>query len=167
MADKIPNVKIENARVAFRNFSGEEGKFNPAGKMNFCILLDDAVARGMSEDGWNIKYLTPRNEEDEPQAYIQVAVSYENIPPKVFMVTERGQTLMDEDTIHILDWAELSNVDVIIRPYSWEVNGRSGIKAYLKTGYFTIVEDDLEKKYANIPDTAAGAMVYEADVPFE
>ena len=48
---------LEDAKIIFRNFSGEETKFNPKGKRNFCVILP---SRDMAEDlqnrGWNIKY---------------------------------------------------------------------------------------------------------------
>lgn len=155
------NITIEGARIVFRNFEGKEGKFNTAGKRNFCVLLDDELANTLKEDGWNIKWLEPREEGDEPQAYIQVAVSFGVIPPKIVLITSSGKQVLDERNINILDWAEIANADVIIRPYNWEMNGKTGVKAYVKALYITIAEDEFERKYADVPDSAKNSMTEE------
>ena len=152
------NITIEGARLVFRNFEGKEGKFNNAGKRNFCVLLDDELAHTLQDDGWNIKWLQPREEDDEPQAYIQVAVSFGVVPPKIVLVTSAGKQALDEKNINILDWVEIANADVIIRPYNWEMNGKTGVKAYVKALYVTAEEDEFERKYADVPDSARNTM---------
>ena len=152
------NIVIENARIGFRNFSGKEGKFNPAGRRNFCVFLETELARTLESDGWNIRWLQPRDESEDEQAYLQVAVSYDNIPPKIILVTSNGKSQLDEDSVNILDWAEIENVDLIIRPYNWDVNGKSGVKAYVKSMYVTLVEDEFENKYIDVPDSAVNTI---------
>lgn len=152
------NIKIENAKVRFKNFSGKEGRYNPAGRRNFCVILDEESAQSLFEDGWNVKYLQPKEEGDDPIPYLQVAVSYNNIPPKVYLVTSKQKTLIDEDTISMLDWGEFENFDLVIRPYNYDVNGKTGVKAYLKTLYATLVEDEFADKYEDVPDSAISAV---------
>lgn len=150
------NINIENAQLRFRNFSGKEGKYNPEGRRNFCVLLDMDTAQKLSEDGWNIKYLQPREEGESPQAYIPIFVSYKFNPPKIVLISSSGKREINEDEVNILDWAEFANVDLVARPYNWEVNDKSGVKAYLKALYATIEEDEFEAKYRDVPDSAKG-----------
>lgn len=162
------NISIENARLVFKNFSGKEGKYNPAGRRNFCVLLDTDSAKDLEKEGWNIKWLQPRDEADEEQAYLQVSVAYNNYPPKIVLISGSGKTVLDEEEVSSLDWADLKEVNLIIRPYEWNVNNKSGVKAYLKAGYFEIEEDEFEAKYKDIPDSAKTSMepIDEDDMPF-
>lgn len=160
MAEK--NLVIENAHLIFRNFKGEAGKYNPAGNRNFCVLLEDETAHKLEDDGWNIRWLKPRTEDEDPQSYLQVKVKYGVRPPKIVMITGNKKTVLDEDSINVLDWAELETADLVINPYHWEMNGKHGITAYLKTGYFTIVQDEFESKYENV----GADSVYDSDIPF-
>lgn len=150
---RIPNLSVENARIIFRNFAGKESKFNPKGKRNFCLLLDPDSAQNLSDEGWNVKFLNPRDPDDDPQPYIQVAVAFENFPPNVWLISGKKKTKLDEDSVAVLDYAEIQNVDIIVTPYFWELpSGKSGIKAYVKTMYVTIVEDEFQKKYKDLDD---------------
>lgn len=163
MAQTMSNATLEDVRIAFRNFSGKEGKYNREGDRNFCVLLPEDIAEQMLADGWNIRYLQPREEGDEPQGYVQVAVNFNGRPPRIVMITSRGKTHLDESMVDILDWADIVKVDAILRPYQWEVNGKTGVKAYLQAIYVTIEEDDLERKYGDVPDSASSSIVQPSD----
>lgn len=152
------NIVIENAQIGFRNFSGNAGKFNPAGRRNFCVFLEQELGKVLENDGWNVRWLQPKDEAEDPRPYLQVSVSYDNIPPKIVLVTKKGKTILDDTSVNILDWAEISSVDIIIRPYNWEVSGKGGVKAYVKSMYVTIVEDEFESKYYDVPDSAVNTI---------
>jgi hypothetical protein len=66
------------------------------------------------------------------------------------LITSRGRTNLDENAVEMLDWADILNVDLMVRPYEWNVNGKTGIKAYLQSIYVTIQEDELERKYSEL-----------------
>lgn len=142
---------MEDARIVFRNFAGAEGMYNREGDRNFCVLLEDDLAADMLEDGWNVKRLKPRDDAEQGTAYIQVSVGFKGRPPRMVMITSRGRIDLGEEECILLDWADILNVDLIIRPYHWNVNGRTGVKAYLKSIFVTINEDYLELKYSDVP----------------
>lgn len=140
----VNNVVIENARIWARNFKGEEHlPYNPKGRRNFCLSLASDLAQEMIDEGWNVKY----DRDDAP--YIPVAVSFDKYPPKIYKVTSHGKTLLDEETVGDLDDDEIVNIDLIIRPYCWNVNGSNGVKAYVKNMYVTIQENALYDKYGD------------------
>ncbi len=145
-------VIMEGVRIIFRNFAGKEGQYNREGDRNFAVLLDDKTAQEMSSDGWNVKWLRPREEDEEEstQAYLPISVNFKGRPPRIVLITSRGRTNIDEDQIEMLDWADILNVDLIVSPYAWTVNDKSGIKAYLQSLYVTIQEDALELKYSEL-----------------
>ncbi len=144
---KINNIKIENAHIKFLNFSGAPDKFNPAGNRNFSVDIPEEMVEPLIADGWNIKRTKPRDDEEIGRAYLQVAVKFAYFPPKVVMLTSRNKVVLDEQLVGQLDTAEIKNVDLVIRPYMYEVNGKTGIKAYLKTMYVTIEDDEFADKY--------------------
>lgn len=157
----LSNAILEDVKIIFRNFSGKEGQYNREGDRNFSVILSPEQAKQMEEDGWNVKYLKPRDEDDEPTPYIQVAVNFKGKarPPRVVMISSRGRTTLGEEDVSILDWTENKQVDLIFRPYEWAVNGSSGVKAYLQSIYVTIIEDELEIKYADVQDSAASSIM--------
>lgn len=145
---EIKEFMIEDAKILFRNFEGKEGQYNRKGDRNFAVLIPPEQVPAMEADGWNVKMLAAREEGEEDVPYITVAVSYKNRPPRITMMTSRARTNLDEDTVEVLDWANIQSVDLICNSYAWNVGDKSGVKAYLKTLFVTIEEDELEKKYS-------------------
>ncbi len=161
-------VVIRNARLFKTNFSGKEiPPYNPEGRRNFCVFIDDLkAAEAMEQDGWNVRWLEPRNEGDERKAFISVAVNFNNRPPKVILLTNKGETRLDEETVGMLDWAEKEQIDLTINPRYWDDNGRQRVKAYLRTLRVKIYEDELEQEidelYSNAPAGAMDAVTEDA-----
>lgn len=153
------DIVLENVRIMFKNFSGAKGQYNPQGNRTFSVVLTPDVAQALAADGWNVRTLAPRNPDDPPLYILPVAVSYRLYPPKVVLIFSNGKRALSEDELSILDFSEFTNIDLIINPSHYDFNGRVGVKAYLRSGYFTLYEDELEKKYMDIPDTAKNAIM--------
>lgn len=153
MSSNEGNITIEDARILWPNFEGREGKYNRAGDRNFNVELPEDIAQQLLEDGWNVK--TGELTEDgivRTRHVLQVSIKFDKgKPPRIVMITHRGRTTLDEETVELLDDLKYKLVDMIIRPYEWSVNGNGGTKAYLKTMFITIDEDELEIKYADVP----------------
>jgi len=157
-------VLLEGVRLVFRNFSGRESDFNREGDRNFGVIIpDEKIANAMVADGWNIKTLKPSEEDkeegiEEGPPWLPVKVGYgKGRPPSIYMCTQGGRkrTPLTEETVHELDWAEITNVDLMVRPYHYDVHGRQGISAYVQTMYVTIEEDPLRAKYEALDEEPA------------
>lgn len=144
-------LNFENARIGYKNFAGAEGPYNKSGDRNFVIFLEEQAARDLELQGWNVKYPKARemkvDEEDTRQPYLPVSVSFKNFPPKVVLIAGDNVTKLQEAEVEVLDYTEIENVDLVVRPYNWSVNGQSGTKAYLKAIYVTMVTDAFTAKY--------------------
>lgn len=151
------NITIEGGNIlpgSFRNFSGSPDRFNPDGGIrSFCVALDEGTVKyggrpadihDLAADGWNVKFLQPRDEQDNPKPFIRVRVKYGVRPPKIVQITGHGKVELDEESIDQLDWAEIKNADVIINPYNYD-SGK--VTAYLHALYVTISEDEFASKY--------------------
>jgi len=150
MARNSNNKTLEDVTIAFRNFAGKEDVYNREGDRNFAILLDEDRAAEMERDGWNVKYLKARDEDEVRQPYIQVAVSFKKKPPKIVLVTSKNMSYLTEDLVEQLDWVDIETADVTLYPYEWAVGDKHGVKAYLQTLFMKIEEDYLEEKWKSI-----------------
>jgi hypothetical protein len=154
-------VVMEGVRLVFRNFRGEASQYNAEGHRNFGVILPQDVAEQMAADGWNVKTLSPRDEDEDgvETPWLPIKLRYDvGKPPSIFLITDRGRTALREDTVEQLDWVDIrvdeatgqSMVDLIVRPYNYTVRGQSGVAAYLQSMYVTIDEDPLAAKYAEM-----------------
>lgn len=125
-------LQIDNARIVYRNFSGEGSKFNREGDRNFSVIIDDpALADDLIAQGWNIKIKEPRDEDDTPFITLPVKVKFNDRGPRIYLITGNRRNELDEESVSILDNVDIMNIDLDIRPYDWEVNGKTGRTAYL------------------------------------
>lgn len=127
-------IQIDDARIIYRNFRGEGSKFNREGDRNFAVVIpNQEIADDLIEAGWNVKIKPPRDEDDIPFMYLPVKVKFSERGPHIYLVTGRTQNKLDEDSVSIIDDIDIVSVDLDIRPYDWEVNGKSGRTAYLQS----------------------------------
>ena len=135
---------LEDARILKRYFAGDK-----YGKRSFLLALPEDLGKELLDEGWNVRHLPPRDEEEEGLYCMNVQVRFDTIPPNIYIVhaSKRRKTRIDEDTVASLDWAEISSVDLTVSSSRYDVMGKQGIKAYLKAMYVTVVEDELASKY--------------------
>lgn len=127
-------IQIDEARIVYRNFRGEGSKFNREGDRNFAVVIpNQEIADELIEAGWNVKIKPPRDEDDTPFMYLPVKIKFSERGPHIYLVTGRVQNKLDEESVSIIDDIDIVSVDLDIRPYDWEVNGKSGRTAYLQS----------------------------------
>ena len=126
-------LQIDDARIAFRNFRGEGDKFNREGDRNFVLIIpNEEIADALAKEGWNVKIKDPREEGDTPFMYLPVKVKFNDRGPQVYLITGERHNRLDENSVAILDDIDILSVNLDIRPYDWEVNGKTGRTAYLQ-----------------------------------
>jgi hypothetical protein len=151
------SLTFENRKIMYRNFAGKETQYKPEGVREFCLKLTEEEANLMAEDGWNVKHRKLQDPDDEPQSYLPITVSSKFKPSRIVLITTRndgslGRTTLTEDLYMFVDWVNVEYIDLTIRPYTWEMRGNSGVKAYLQTIYVRVQDDKLDMKYRDVPE---------------
>lgn len=133
-------LQIDDARIVFRNFRGEESKYNRAGDRNFAVVIpNEAIADELTNNknkfgvGWNVKIRPPRDDDDAPFMYLSVKVKFNERGPKVYLRTGDRVNRLDEESVSILDDIDIRSVNLDIRPYDDEVQGKPFRAAYLQS----------------------------------
>ena len=132
-------LQIDDARLVFKNFRGEGSKYNREGDRNFAVVIEtedqySALLADVNKfgDSWNVRVKEPRDEGDTPFMYLPVKVKFNDKGPTVKLIAGRSVTYLSEDSVAILDRVDILQVNIDIRPYDGEVNGKTYRAAYLK-----------------------------------
>lgn len=142
-------LQIDEARIIHKNFSGVATKYNREGDRNFSVVIPDQdVADALVEDGWNVRIKPSRYEDDGPFMYLPVKVKFNDRGPTVYLKTGKALNKLDEESVGILDNIDILSVDLDIRPYDWEVNGKTGRTAYLQSIHVTQQVDRFAERYS-------------------
>ena len=154
-----------NGRILWPNFKGAKSTFNAEGDRNFNIHLTKKEADDLAADGWNVKCKPPRPEDEDQveRCVLKCKVGYKINPPRVKMIGDksRNETLLDENTIGLLDDADIATVDLSFVPYFYTMfegtpQETDGVAAYLRSMYVVVVEDELDMKWDEIQREARG-----------
>ena len=127
-------LQIDDARIIYRNFAGRGDKYNREGDRNFAVVIpDEEMANELTNLGWNVKIKPPREDGDTPFMFLPVKVKFNDRGPNVYLKTGDIQNKLDEESVSLLDNIDIIGVDLDIRPFDWDVNGKQGRTAYLQS----------------------------------
>lgn len=186
---KLKAVKIEDAQIAFKDFTGTVGDFNQYGNKNFTLILhpDTPIGLVWEKDGkkyeeeevaswlgmtdahgfaWNLRPPKTIDENDPDKMYLNVTVSYAKFAPTVIQIVDGTPVPLVAETISTLDTQRILTADVAFTPSYWERATGKGIKAYLKTMYVTVEVDEFASKY-NFTHYSGPSLGGDDDAPFE
>ena len=143
-------LQIDDARIIYRNFTGVGSKFNREGDRNFAVVIpDEETANELVANGWNVKIKPPRDEDDTPFMFLPVKIKFNDRGPNVYLLTGKILNKLDEESIACLDNVDIVSVDLDIRPYDWDVNGKTGRTAYLQSIRVTQEIDRFAEDYGS------------------
>ena len=146
-------LQIDDARIIFKNFEGRGDKFNREGDRNFSLLIEDPnTAEALQREGWNVKIKDGRDEDDCPFMRLPVKVKFTDYGPNVYLISGGRRVELDEESIGCLDNIDIESVDMDLRPYDWDVNGRTGRTAYLQSMQVVQRIDRFAARYANMTE---------------
>lgn len=141
-------LQIDEARIIYRNFSGVGSKFNREGDRNFAVVIPtEELADRLTELGWNVKVKPPRDDDETPFMYLPVKVKFNERGPAAYLKSGDNLIKLNEDTVSCLDDVDIVSVDMDLRPFDWDVNGKQGRTAYLQSICVTQQIDRFAAKY--------------------
>ena len=144
---------IDGRQIIFKNFGGRGDKFNREGDRNFSLRIDDEnTADALVKEGWNVRIKEGREDDEGPFMRLPIKVKFTNYGPNVYLRTCDRVNELNEESIACLDNIEIDSVSMDVRPYDWDVNGRTGRTAYLQSMEVVQRIDRFAARYANKND---------------
>lgn len=160
--------------VVTRNFSGRKTDYTPEGRRSFKLRIAEEDALQMQADGWPIESWDAKdangNPTGEKRYALRVHVRFDNFPPEIKMYSGGRMTILGENEVGTLDYAEIEAVGMKIHGSRWTLsNGRTGIKAYLAQMNVKIMENELDEEFAKYLDNdiSSAFAAEDSDVPFD
>ena len=124
---------IDDAIIKFPNFEGREERFNRKGDRNFLLdIPTEEMAQALMERGWNVSIKDKRDEGGDLFMSLKVKVKFNDRGPAIYLNTNGKVNMLDEESAGMIDQIEIASVSMDIRPYDWEVSGKTGRTAYLE-----------------------------------
>ena len=80
--------------------------------------------------------------------FLPVKVKFNNRGPAAYIRSGERVTRLDESTIGMLDEIDIQSVSCDVRPYDWDVNGKTGRTAYLQAIDVIQMVDRFGDRYA-------------------
>ncbi len=174
--DLILDADRVDFEVLFPNLEGRKERYNDDGDRTFRLKFNDPeFAQQLSEDGWNIRIYTPKNEDYDPYHYLTVKTKFrvdsEKVrqDPEIHLVNSKNDILCGPQNMHDVDMAFLNHkaerVDLVIAPRYWANAGigkGEGITAYIREMWVEIQDSPFASRYANRSNFNAGS----EEVPF-
>ena len=145
-----PNTIIDkDATIIYRNFSGKESEFNPAGSRNFCLLVSADIVDQLANEGWNVKWTKVKEEGDVSEPFIKVNIKFSVRPPRIWTVGTKGKTLLEEEDLYQLDGLRFQKVMLTVNPYEYKPGHVSG---YVDEMYLTVEPSAFDDEYGDVPN---------------
>lgn len=120
--DPFFDVVLTDVTFTARNFRGLEGPYNAKGNRSFAVIISDAQAQELKEDGWNVKEV--KSKKGERVQFIKVSF------PSGFDISKiklNGEALTSYDDLTQLDLEGYEIMTGTIRVFGrhWEIPERT------------------------------------------
>ena len=80
--------------------------------------------------------------------YLPVKIKFNDRGPAIYLKSGNNVRKLSEDVVGLIDDIDILSVDMDIRPYDWEVNGKTGRTAYLQSMQVTQEVDRFAARFA-------------------